>query len=125
MKRFLFVLCLFLALAVCAYAHPGNTDSKGGHYNRTTGEYHYHHGNPAHQHVNGFCPYATVTPTPRATPKPTPKATVKIATLPPSTKATPAPSSSKSSSNGAAMFYTATGSAATILGYGIFKATRK
>ena len=24
------------------YAHPGKTDAKGGHYNRKTGEYHYH-----------------------------------------------------------------------------------
>jgi hypothetical protein len=33
------VLVLFFSLAV---AHPGRTDSKGGHYNRKTGEYHYH-----------------------------------------------------------------------------------
>lgn len=25
-----------------AYADPGETDEKGGHYNRQTGEYHYH-----------------------------------------------------------------------------------
>lgn len=39
------------------YAHPGRTDSRGGHYNRSTGEYHYHHGYPAHQHPDGVCPY--------------------------------------------------------------------
>ena len=44
-------------LTVSAFAHPGNTDSSGGHYNRSTGEYHYHHGYPAHQHTNGKCPY--------------------------------------------------------------------
>lgn len=40
-----------------ASAHPGRTDSNGGHYNRSTGEYHYHHGYPAHDHKNGICPY--------------------------------------------------------------------
>ena len=40
-----------------SYAHPGRTDSNGGHYNRSTGEYHYHHGYPEHQHPNGVCPY--------------------------------------------------------------------
>ena len=39
-------------------AHPGRTDGNGGHYNRSTGEYHYHHGYPAHDHENGICPYA-------------------------------------------------------------------
>ena len=29
----------------------------GGHYDTTTGTYHYHHGYPAHQHTNGICPY--------------------------------------------------------------------
>lgn len=38
-------------------AHPGKTDGDGGHYNRSTGEYHYHHGFSAHQHTNGVCPY--------------------------------------------------------------------
>lgn len=48
---------------LCAYAHSGGTDSKGGHYNRSTGEYHYHHGYSAHQHkdMDGDgkldCPY--------------------------------------------------------------------
>ena len=37
-------------------AHPGSTDAYGGHYDRSTGEYHYHHGYPAHSHSNG-CPY--------------------------------------------------------------------
>lgn len=52
---------LALLLLVCivfqASAHPGRTDSSGGHYNRSTGEYHYHHGYPPHQHTNGICPY--------------------------------------------------------------------
>jgi hypothetical protein len=33
------------------------TDGNGGHYNSSTGEYHYHHGYPAHSHTNGVCPY--------------------------------------------------------------------
>ena len=36
-------------------AHSGMTDANGGHYER--GEYHYHHGYPAHQHVDVECPY--------------------------------------------------------------------
>lgn len=44
-------------------AHPGRTDAEGGHYDRSTGEYHYHHGYPAHQHRDldgdgvADCPY--------------------------------------------------------------------
>ena len=49
---------LFLIPTVCVYdvgwTHSGRTDANGGHYNRKTGEYHYHSGvkrpplNPAH-----------------------------------------------------------------------------
>lgn len=42
---------------ICASAHPGHTDAAGGHWDSSTGEYHYHHGYPAHQHENGICPY--------------------------------------------------------------------
>lgn len=60
-KRFLiFVSVFFFMIAsfcLITYAHPGRTDSNGGHYNRSTGEYHYHHGYPAHQHIDGECPY--------------------------------------------------------------------
>ena len=49
------LLCVALFLSV--FAHSGNTDSNGGHYNRQTGEYHFHHGEPEHQHSNGDCPY--------------------------------------------------------------------
>lgn len=41
-----------------AFAHSGRTDSQGGHYDRSTGDYHYHHGHPAHDHPDGVCPYA-------------------------------------------------------------------
>lgn len=60
-RKILSVLALLLALlcipAAVVLAHPGRTDANGGHYNRSTGEYHYHHGYPAHQHPNGVCPY--------------------------------------------------------------------
>jgi len=60
MKRFaawLLLCCLSLLLTVPVFAHPGKTDASGGHYDRSTGEYHYHHGFPAHQHTDGVCPY--------------------------------------------------------------------
>ncbi|MBQ6381378.1 MAG: YHYH domain-containing protein [Clostridia bacterium] len=51
------ILFMCFALGILTFAHPGNTDEYGGHYDRSTGEYHYHHGYPAHQHINGECPY--------------------------------------------------------------------
>ena len=60
MKKFfcLVAIVVLVALSVVpAFAHSGGTDSKGGHYNHDTGEYHYHHGYSAHQHTNGVCPY--------------------------------------------------------------------
>lgn len=57
---FLFVLSFSIIiglLSTIAYAHSGKTDEYGGHYDNSTGEYHYHHGYPAHQHTNGICPY--------------------------------------------------------------------
>lgn len=56
-RCFCLLLLALLLLSVPALAHPGRTDGKGGHYDRSTGEYHYHHGYPAHQHTNGVCPY--------------------------------------------------------------------
>jgi hypothetical protein len=59
------LLCLFiifitiLSTIVPTFAHSGRTDSNGGHYNHSTGEYHYHHGYSAHQHTNGKCPYSS------------------------------------------------------------------
>lgn len=61
MKRRILSLCIAILsvflLSTVAFAHPGQTDGDGGHYNRSTGEYHYHHGYPAHQHTGGQCPY--------------------------------------------------------------------
>lgn len=36
------ILLLLILSSVCAMAHPGALDANGGHYNRKTGEYHYH-----------------------------------------------------------------------------------
>ena len=54
----MFVFIIFMLISgISVSAHPGRTDSQGGHYDRDTGKYHYHHGYPAHQHPNGICPY--------------------------------------------------------------------
>lgn len=50
-------------LVLEAQAHPGRTDSNGGHRDTKNksglGSYHYHcGGHPAHLHPNGVCPYA-------------------------------------------------------------------
>lgn len=52
------LLCVLLPLT--AIAHPGRTDSQGGHYDRQNGGYHYHHGYPAHDHPGGVCPFEDV-----------------------------------------------------------------
>ena len=54
---FLVIVLTGIAFSITIAAHPGNTDAQGGHYEGDTGEYHYHHGFPAHQHPNGICPY--------------------------------------------------------------------
>ena len=46
---------LFQLVVICS-AHPGRTDSNGGHKDRD-GNYHYHHGYPEHLHTHGECPY--------------------------------------------------------------------
>lgn len=57
-----FTLALTLPLLTVS-AHPGRTDSAGGHTDSDTGDYHYHHGYEAHAHFdidgNGTtdCPY--------------------------------------------------------------------
>lgn len=60
---FLFLCCFLLSISIQASAHPGGTDWRGGHHNRSTGEYHYHHGYSAHDHYDidgdgdADCPY--------------------------------------------------------------------
>ena len=56
-KRILFILLIFLLFNIQVSAHPGRTDSAGGHNDNINGGYHYHHGMPEHQHSNGVCPY--------------------------------------------------------------------
>jgi len=49
-------LVTLLCISTLASGHSGGTDSKGGHRNHNTGEYHYHHGMGPHQHTkNGTC----------------------------------------------------------------------
>lgn len=58
--RFLLILSLVVILLqpFGVYAHSGDTDSSGGHYDHENGGYHYHcGGHPAHQHPGGVCPY--------------------------------------------------------------------
>lgn len=54
---FFIITLLVPLLALAVFSHSGRTDSAGGHYDRSTGKYHYHHGHPAHSHPNGVCPY--------------------------------------------------------------------
>ena len=56
-KLIIFTIFLIFTFQLISFAHGGKTDSAGGHYNNSTGEYHYHHGYPAHQHTDGVCPY--------------------------------------------------------------------
>lgn len=51
------IFCIFISGFCVVFAHSGDTDAQGGHYDYSTSEYHYHHGHPAHQHKNGNCPY--------------------------------------------------------------------
>lgn len=64
MRKLAVFLVLLVLCVTPASAHPGRTDSQGGHYDRSTGEYHWHHGMSAHQHYDmdgdGIldCPYS-------------------------------------------------------------------
>lgn len=42
MKKLIILFLLFLFFPLNLYAHSGGTDARGGHYNRKTGQYHYH-----------------------------------------------------------------------------------
>ncbi|MBI3584242.1 MAG: YHYH domain-containing protein [Nitrospinae bacterium] len=41
MKHLIIISVIFFCFSI-ASAHSGRLDSSGGHYNRKTGEYHYH-----------------------------------------------------------------------------------
>jgi len=60
----LLLLCIVFPFVTSGVsAHPGGTDAKGGHTDRSTGEYHYHHGYDSHSHYDmdgdgeSDCPY--------------------------------------------------------------------
>lgn len=59
MKKVIAIISIIVTLtATVAYttlavnAHPGRTDSNGGHTDHSTGDYHYHHGYSAHDHYD-------------------------------------------------------------------------
>lgn len=67
-KKVIAVLICSFSILMCniAFAHPGRTDSSGGHKDNQNksglGSYHYHCGGyPAHLHTNGVCPYLSGT----------------------------------------------------------------
>jgi len=45
-------IALFASAHIPVFAHTGKTDSNGGHTDYSTGDYHYHHGYPAHAHYD-------------------------------------------------------------------------
>ena len=55
MKQIAFISLILLTIfSFClpVHAHGGRTDGSGGHTDHSTGEYHYHHGYPAHDHYD-------------------------------------------------------------------------
>ncbi len=57
MMKFVYTIFFASLFAYAVHAHSGRTDSNGGHHDRISGGYHYHHGKPEHQHYKGHCPY--------------------------------------------------------------------
>ena len=47
------ILCIVAFLGLSVFAHPGRTDKNGGHWNRKTGEYHFHTGEYAGKSSSG------------------------------------------------------------------------
>lgn len=56
LKKYTFLVSSLL-FATISRGHSGRTDSQGGHRDNISGGYHFHHGESAHQHINGQCPY--------------------------------------------------------------------
>lgn len=48
----IFMLAVINLLCFASFAHGGKTNANGGHYDKSTGEYHYHHGYSAHSHYD-------------------------------------------------------------------------
>ena len=82
MKKTFIITLVLLSVPLMAFAHPGSLDGNGGHYNRKTGEYHYHSG----EHKYGTSSSATRTYYP-FTPQPTTEPTQVLAVI----SATPEP----------------------------------
>lgn len=64
--KILVILSILLFSAVVAYTHSGRTDSRGGHYNRKTGTYHYHNSGTARSNTtrsNSTSTYSSSTST--------------------------------------------------------------
>lgn len=63
MRKIFLCFLSVLLLVTPILAHAGKTDSKGGHTDSSTGDYHYHHGYSAHDHYDmdgdgiADCPY--------------------------------------------------------------------
>lgn len=53
MKKLLIALLAIIVISSSALAHPGRTDANGGHWNHSTGEYHYHDGSSAGRSSSG------------------------------------------------------------------------
>lgn len=58
LKLFTTVTLILLISCQCVLAHSGRTDANGGHYNRKTGEYHYHN-NGGYQGSSGGSSYSS------------------------------------------------------------------
>lgn len=52
------ITVVLLGIFQDAQGHSGRTDGRGGHHDRISGGYHFHHGMGPHQHPNGVCPYS-------------------------------------------------------------------
>jgi len=61
MKKYIYPLILIIILlsSITAYSHPGRTDANGGHWNRSTGEYHFHTGEYAGRDHSSSSSYKT------------------------------------------------------------------
>lgn len=52
MKKIFFIFIILFITALMSFGHGGRTDKNGGHYNRKTGEYHYHNSGSADSGYN-------------------------------------------------------------------------
>lgn len=44
MKKIISIFLILISIVSVSFAHSGRTDKYGGHYDRSTGTYHYHNG---------------------------------------------------------------------------------